>query len=77
MHIYFVINRTFYKKNSINKPRLLKKLVEWFQAVSNMLRALRNAHPGAYLERGIVPCHTSSLGRGTNQKKCKIYLEIA
>ena len=37
IHIYFVINKTFHKKNIINKPHLLKTLVEWFQAVTNML----------------------------------------
>ena len=36
IHIYFIINKTFYK-TSINKPHLLKTLVEWFQAVTNML----------------------------------------
>ena len=30
MHILIFINKTFYKKNNINKPRLLKTLVEWF-----------------------------------------------
>ena len=35
--IYFIIDRTFYKKNSINKPLPSKTLVEWFQAVTNML----------------------------------------
>ena len=36
MLIYVIINETFYKKNSINKPHLLKTLVEWFQAVTNI-----------------------------------------
>ena len=35
--IYFIINKTFYKKNSINKLHLSKTLVEWLQAVTNML----------------------------------------
>ena len=46
------MNKTFYKKISINKPHLLKTLVEWFQAVTNMLSPLRHAqiaHPGTYL----------------------------
>ena len=42
------MNKLFIK-NSINKAHLLKALVEWFQAVTNMLLLLKNAHPGAYL----------------------------
>ena len=43
-------------KNSVYKSHLLKTLVEWFQAVTNMLWPLRHTHPGAYLREGIVPC---------------------
>ena len=32
IHKSFIINKTFHKKNSINKPHLLKTFVEWFQA---------------------------------------------
>ena len=50
MHTHFIINKSFYKKkNSFNKSHLLKTLAEWFQAFTNMLRPLRNAHPGVYL----------------------------
>ena len=37
IRIYFIMNKTFYKINCIYKPHLLKTLVEWFQAVTNML----------------------------------------
>ena len=36
IHIYFIINKTFYK-NGPSKPHLLKTLVEWCQPVTNML----------------------------------------
>ena len=37
--IYFILNKDFfYQKISINKPHFSKTLVEWFQAVTNMLR---------------------------------------
>ena len=54
------------KKNCINKPHLVKTLVEWFQAVTNMLWPLRHAHPRAYL-RG-ASCHVPPLRHGTKQK---------
>ena len=31
-------------KNRVNKPHRLKTLVEWFQAMTNMLRPLRHAY---------------------------------
>ena len=37
MLIYFIINKTFYKKSLFNRLHLSKTLVEWFQAVTNML----------------------------------------
>ena len=37
IHIYFTITKVFFIKNSVNEPHLLKTLVEWFQAVTNML----------------------------------------
>ena len=52
IHKYFIINKTCHKKNSINKPNLLKTLVEWFQVVTDMLRPLRLAHSGEYLGGG-------------------------
>ena len=73
--IHFIINITFYKKNSINKPHLLKTLAEWFQAVTNMLRPLRHAHPGAYL--GSEYCAMPPFGPRHKAKKCKIYDKIA
>ena len=56
MLIYFIISKAFFKNNSINKPHLLKTLVEWFQAVTNMLWPLRHAYPGGYLGKGLL-CH--------------------
>ena len=74
--IYFIINKTFYKKNSINKPHLSKALVEWFQAVTNMLWPLRHAHPGTYLgwEYCSLPPHFGSRHKA---KKCKICVKVA
>ena len=73
----FIINETFYKKKkkSINKQHLLKTLVAWFQAVTNMLWPLRHAHPGAYL-RG-RHCAKPPLGPRHKAKSCKIYVKIA
>ena len=49
----------------------MKTLVEWFQAVADMLQPLRHAHPGAYLggKHCAMPPHT--LGLGTKQKSAK------
>ena len=74
MHIYFIINKSFHKKKSINKPNLLKALAEWFQAFTNMLRPLRNAHPGAYLGRALCHAHPL-LGHGTKQNSAKYTLK--
>ena len=74
MTVYFVINKTFIKKNSTNKPRLSKTLVEWFQAVTNMLRPLRHAHPGAYV--GGALCQAPPpMGHGTKQESAKYTLK--
>ena len=62
------INKIFYEKNSVNKPQLLKRLVEWFQTVADILWQLRHAHPGAYLRGGIVPS-PSPLWPTTQRKK--------
>ena len=72
--VYFIINKPFYKKNSINKPHLSKTLVEWFQAVTNMLWSLRHTHPGTYLgwEYCAMP---PTLGHGTKQKSAKYTLK--
>ena len=67
MHINFIIK--LFIKNRINKPYLLKTLVAWFQAVTNMLWPLRHAHPEAYLGRAM--CHAPALGHGTKQKSAK------
>ena len=69
IHIYFAINKTFYTKNSINKPHLLKTLVEWLQAVTNMLLPLEHAHPGAYLGGQYLNCRG---GRGETRPLIEI-----
>ena len=67
--IYFIINKTFYKKISINKPHLSKTLVEWFQA-----ETIKTAHLGTYLGGSIVPC-LPTLGSGTKQESAKYTLK--
>ena len=37
MLIYFIINKTFYKKSVLTNHIFSKTLIEWFQAVNNML----------------------------------------
>ena len=56
----------------INKPHLLKTLVEWFQGVTNTLWPLRHANPGAYLRGGHCAMPSPLLGNGTKQKVQKI-----
>ena len=36
-NINIITHKFFYKKNAINKPSLLKTLVEWFQTVTDIL----------------------------------------
>ena len=55
------------------KPHLLKKLLEWFQAVTNMLSSFKHAHPGAYL--GGDCAMPPLLGHGTKQKSIKYKLQ--
>ena len=74
--IYFIINKTFYKKNSRNKPHRSKTLVEWFHAVTNMLWPLRHAHPGTYLGWWYFAM-PPDFGPRHKEKKCKIYVKIA
>ena len=71
IHIYISLSfgKQLLIKNSTNKPRFLKTLVEWFQVATNMLLPLRHAHPGAYL--GGALCHAPVWGTAQG-KKCKI-----
>ena len=75
--ICFIINKTFYKK-SVSTNHTFRKhcLVEWFQAVTNMLGLLIHAHPGTYLEWEYcaMPPHFGPRHKAT---KCKIYVKIA
>ena len=54
------------KKNSINKPDLLKTHVEWFQAVTIKTCTSRGVFRGS-----IVPCPHPPLANSTKQKSTK------
>ena len=69
MHIYFIVNKTFYKKKSINKPNLLKTLVEWFQAVTIKACTSRGVFRGGHC--AMPP----PLGQGSKQKSEKYTLK--
>ena len=73
MHILLQKKKLF-MKNSLKKSHLLKTLVEWFQAVTNMLWPFRHAHPEAYLGGH---CAKDLFGPRLEAKKCKIYVKIA
>ena len=69
--------KIFYKKQYQQKPHFFKTLVEWFQAVANMLRPLRYAHPRAYSGEKAL-CHAPpphTLGHGSKQKSAKYRLK--
>ena len=61
-HIYFITNKTFYKKKSINKPHLSKHLLNVFMLWFNMLWPL---------------CYAPSpFGHATNQTSAKYTLKL-